>query len=200
MLPRLYVITGGNIEACLAAADAGARFFQIRCKGLQSDQYWPVAERVAVALAGYDPLLVINDRADIALALGCDGVHRPQAGLPFTALRRLLEYRLIGVSCHDTAELLEADEDGADFVTFGPVFETTSKPDATPTGLQALSAACKLVDCPVYALGGVTPENVADCIAAGAHGVAVLSGIMLAGDPFEATHGYLSALASVGEP
>lgn len=203
-LPRLYVIIdrgcaeqrgcGDVIEACTAAANAGARFFQIREKALPDAELWTLAEQLSTRLAGYRATVIVNGRADIALALGCDGVHRPQSGLPIRALRRLVEYRLVGASTHDATELLEANDDHADFLTFGPVFETTSKPNATPKGTTALAAASKLVDCPVYALGGVTPSNVRDCLHHGAHGVAVLSGIMAADDPFEATQAYLRAI------
>ncbi len=204
MLPRLYVITdraaakrgcGSVVEACLAAADAGARLFQIRDHLSTPRRRFADADAITTALAPYGALVLVNDRADIAVALACDGVHRPQAGLPVSAIRHLVAGKYLGVSCHSVKELLEADGDRADFATFGPVFQTSSKPDVQPSGLAGLSAASKLVDMPVFALGGITPENVGSCLRAGAHGVAVLSGIMAAADPYAATRAYLLALS-----
>ena len=205
MLPRLYVITdratakqgAGTVEAaCVAAANAGARLFQLRDKLCTPGKLYADFERLTTTLAGYGAQVMVNDRADIAVALGCDGVHRPQNGLPVAAIRRLVEYRWIAVSCHDARELLEAESEHADFVTFGPIFETRSKPDAKPVGLAGLSAAAKLIDLPIFALGGVTPDTARACLEAGAHGVAVLSGIMAAEDPFTATSMYLDAVAT----
>lgn len=203
MLPRLYVIAdvaaasrgcGDVVQACRAAADAGARLFQIRHKSATPHEQYTLAESLSRVLAGYNAVVLVNDRADIAAALSCDGVHRPQSGLPIRALRRTLEHRLIATSCHTAAELLSADADGADFATYGPVFETTSKPGARLTGTDGVSAASKLVDMPLFALGGVKTDNVQACLRAGAYGIAVLSGIMAAADPFRATRSYLEAI------
>jgi thiamine-phosphate pyrophosphorylase len=205
MLPRLYVIldreaaqrggAGNLVDATRAAADAGARFFQLREKNVSSGEYWQLAEDVAQTLAAYDgAILVVNDRADIALAVSARGVHRPQNGLPVKTLRQLLEHRLIGVSCHDRAELEEAIETGADFVTLSPVFSTSSKPNVEPLGIPTVREVTTAVPVPVYVLGGVTPARISHCIGAGAHGVAVLSGIMEAKDPYAATDDYLGAI------
>lgn len=205
MLPRLYVILdrdaarrgGGDVlDTAQAAADAGARFFQIRDKQLPPDQFYAHAEAVTLRLAGYDPVILVNDRADVALSLGLHGVHRPQNGLPTDELRRLLEYRVVGASCHDAAESEEAAAFGADFVTVSPVFATSSKPGASPLGLAGFARIAASVDVPAYALGGVTPERVGACLDRGAHGVAVLSGIMAAQDPYRATQRYLEALSA----
>lgn len=206
MLPRLYVIAdteaahagcGDVVRACQAAADAGAQLFQVRHKTATAAAQFDLAERLTRALAGYNVTLLVNDRADIALSLGCDGVHRPQSGIPVRAVRRVLEQRLIATSCHTAAELLTADAEGADFVTFGPVFETASKPGARLAGIDGVSAASKLVGTPLFALGGVTPDHVASCLRAGAYGIAVLSGIMAARDPYAATAHYLETIQTV---
>ena len=205
MLPRLYVILdrdaarrgcGDLLDAAHAAADAGARFFQIRDKQLPPDKFYAHAEAVTLRLAGYDPVILVNDRADVALSLGLAGVHRPQNGLPTDELRRLLEYRVVGASCHDAAEAEDAAGLGADFVTVSPVFETSSKPGAPLLGLAGLAKIAGPLDVPVYALGGVTPQRVGACLDRGAHGVAVLAGIMAAEDPYRATERYIEALAA----
>lgn len=205
-LPRLYVICdrraalegcGNAIDAAQAAADAGARFFQIRDRDLGPDDLWRYAENLTQRLAGYSPVITMNERADIALALGLAGVHRPQVGLPMAPLRRLMEsQRIIGVSCHDEAELRDAAGLGADFVTLSPVYGTPSKPRAKPLGAAAFGELAKLVDVPVYALGGIAPGHIHDCLEAGAYGVAVLSGIMASEDPYDATRRYLAALGA----
>lgn len=203
-LPRLYVICdrkaavagcGNALDAAQAAADAGARFFQIRDRDLAPDDLWRYAENLTLRLAGYSPTLMMNERADIALALGLAGVHRPQVGLPVAPLRRLMEgHRLIGVSCHDEAEAEDSAALGADFVTLSPVFGTPSKPRAKPLGTAAFRRIAERVDIPVFALGGIAPGHVGDCLDCGAYGVAVLSGIMSAEDPYDATRRYLAAL------
>ena len=132
----------------------------------------------------------------LALSLGLAGVHRPQNGLPTDELRRLLEYRVVGASCHDAAEAEDAAGLGADFVTVSPVFETSSKPGAPLLGLAGLAKIAGPLDVPVYALGGVTPQRVGACLDRGAHGVAVLAGIMAAEDPYRATERYIEALAA----
>ncbi len=117
----------------------------------------------------------MNDRLDIALALGLDGVHLPQASFKADDARRLLgPRRLIGVSCHSLAEVQEAKERGADYATFGPLFDTPSKREfGPPVGLGLLGRAVSL-ELPLYGLGGVTSFNAAQVKRHGAHGVAVI--------------------------
>jgi len=206
MLPRLYVITdrasasegsGGLVEATQASVAAGARMIQLRDKGSRPLRQWRLGQRLITALAGFgDCVLVVNDRADLAVALGADGVHRSADSLPVTALRRVVEVpKLVGVSCHGVEDVVAAAEQGADFVTLSPIFETSSKPGyGPPLGVDAIEEAATLVDVPIFALGGVEPDAVADCLAYGAHGVAVMSGIMAADDPYEATAAYLERL------
>ncbi len=204
-LPRLLVITdrrmaeedgcGSIDDVLIGAASAGANFFQIREKGSSPEEFARFVEHVVNILAGFPTTLVINDRADVALAVGADGVHRPGQGLPFATLRRLMEYRLVGASCHSSQEVEAAAAEGADYMTLSPIFETSSKPGYGPALTPArLERACRAVAAPVYALGGVEPANVEDCLDAGAHGVAVMGGIMRAEDPFEATRQYRRAL------
>lgn len=205
MLPRLHVVldrdaaerggAGHVLDAARAAADAGARFFQLREKNISSNAYWRLAEDVAEVLAAYDGVaLVVNDRVDISMAVDARGVHRPQNGLPVHTIRQLIEYRLIGVSCHDRAEIDDAVHEGADYVTLSPVFSTSSKPDVTPLGIATVREIAASTFRPVFVLGGVTPGRVGPCIDAGAHGVAVLSGIMEAKNPYAATRAYLDAV------
>ncbi len=204
-LERLYVITDrssarrglGPVEAVVEAAlEGGARFFQLRDKERPPADTWEMGRRLAEHWLEAEAAFVVNDRADIALGLDGDGVHRPGDGLPVPALRRILgEQRLVGVSTHDFDQARAAEQAGADFITLSPVFNTPSKPDyGPPLGLTEFETIARQIDMPVYALGGITPERVEACLQAGAHGVAVMSGIMAAEAPRRATRAYVDAI------
>ena len=118
-------------------------------------------------------LLLVNSRADVAVAAGADGVHLPLPALPLAALRsRLTELQIVGVSCHNEQEVDEAAAAGVDYLLVGPVFATPSKPGAEPLGVDRFRSICARSSVPVIALGGVSRLNAAECIAAGARGVA----------------------------
>ena len=140
--------------------------------------------------------LLINDRADVALAAGADGVQRTHLSLPVDALRAITPAGfLIGASAHSTPEAREAVEQGADFVVFGPVYDTPSKRRyGPPQGLAALEAVTHVVARPVLAVGGLTPERVSEVLAVGAAGVAVIGAIYAAARPADATKAFLDAL------
>ncbi|MEE8256730.1 MAG: thiamine phosphate synthase, partial [Acidobacteriota bacterium] len=117
-----------------------------------------------------------NDRLDVAVAAGAAGVHLPAHGFPVDEVRRSYPELLIGASTHNLEELRRAADGGAGFAVFGPVFETPSKKAyGPPVGLEKLAEAARAVNIPVLALGGVTLENAADCLRAGAAGLAAIS-------------------------
>jgi thiamine-phosphate pyrophosphorylase len=157
-----------------ALAAAGVDAMQLREKGLDDRSLLALAKAARATLPATARLLV-NGRADIALASGADGAHLPADGLPAARLRaRLGAGPLLGVSTHDLAEVEQAARDGADYVVFGPVWDTPGKPAARqPAGLAALARAAA-VGIPAYALGGVTLERFADVAATGAAGVAAI--------------------------
>ena len=161
---RRYAITD-SVDVVRRALDLGADMIQIRAKELGTRELLRLVEQ-AVAIAG--KRIVVNTRTDIALVYGAGGVHLP-ANCP--SPRRIVPAGfLIGASCHDLQELQIAESDGADFIVFGPVFESPGK--GPPVGLERLREAVRSVRIPVYALGGVTEENAPLCIEAGAYGIA----------------------------
>jgi len=160
-----------------AAVAAGIDLVQIREKKLNATVLYQLSANAAGLTKGSATKLLINDRSDIAAAVAADGVHLTTNSLPAEVVRRTFgDGFLIGVSTHSAAEASVARRSGADFVVFGPVFETASKSKyGTPVGLANLEKVCsKLSPFPVLALGGLTISNVADCIKAGAHGIAAI--------------------------
>ena len=157
-----------------------------------------MAEELRELTAERGAHLIINDRADVALAVGADGVHLPARGLPPAIARRIVgEGMLVGVSTHSLAEARQAAEAGADYIFFGPLFYTPSKAAyGPPVGLEALQevAAALGTSVPVIGLGGVKPGNVAEVLAHGARGVALISAVIAADDPAEAARGILSEM------
>lgn len=140
--------------------------------------------------------LVVGDRADVAVMAGAAGVHVPGHGLPVRAVREWLDLPRVGRSCHSAEEVRAAEHEGASYATLSPIFPTTSAKVALrePLGTGELRRTARLASLPVYALGGITPNRVRRCVAAGAAGVAVLGGILLAEDPLEAFRRYDAAV------
>lgn len=192
---RLYLVTdrlratGGDLLAAVGQALAGGvRAVQLREKDLPGGQLYGLALAMRELTARHGARLLINDRLDVALAAGADGVHLGVASIPPAEARRLLgRGAMIGCSTHDLREVAEAAAGGADFVTFGPVYATPSKAAyGPPVGIEALRGACKASRIPVFALGGVGPAAVRELLAAGAWGVGAIGAILSAPDPFAA--------------
>jgi thiamine-phosphate pyrophosphorylase len=181
------------VEECL---DAGLRAVQLREKDLAVRVLLAVAQPVRVAARRHDARLLINDRADVALAVGADGVQRTHLSLPVSALHGIGPSGfLIGASVHSEVEAREAAAEGADFLVFGPVYDTPSKRQyGPPQGLEPLRRVVTAVDRPVLAVGGVTPARVSEVLDTGARGVAVISAIMAAPRPADAVKCFLDAL------
>lgn len=154
----------------------GVDFVQIREKDLPGRR---LAQMVGEALrltVGTKTQVLVNDRLDVALQAGAHGVHLPSQGLPAARVRAVVPPKfLVGVSTHGLEDAKAAEEAGADFIFFGPVFETRSKPGAPAVGLKALEAVARSVALPVFALGGVDATRVEDVAAAGARGIAAIS-------------------------
>ncbi len=176
--------------------DAGARFVQYRAKERSAEEMFENAVDLRDIVQDAGGQLVINGRADVAAAVGADGVHLPADGLPVSAARRIVGDGLVGCSTHDSDELRVAHSDGADFVTFSPVWSPISKSDDRAThGREGLAAAVEALDSwesqmRLYALGGVGHERAEVCRDVGA-GIATIGGIAGADDPAEAVRVYL---------
>ncbi len=187
----LYVISDpvlsrgrSHVEVARAALEGGADAIQLRDKSSTAYNLSLVAEEIQPLARKFGAAFFVNDRVDVALLAGADGVHVGQDDLPARESRRLLPRpRLIGVSAGTREEARRAERDGADYIGAGPVFATPSKPDAgEPIGLERLGEIAAAVRIPVVAIGGITLENVAQVFAAGASGAAVLSAVVSADD------------------
>lgn len=208
-LPRLYLITdrrrvpdGDLPRALRAPLAAGVRLVQLREKDLGARALCALARAVKAVTDRAGASLLINDRADVALAVGAAGVHLTSADPPVAEVRALLgREALIGVSTHTLAEARAAAAGGASFVTFGPVFETPSKRGlGAPVGLSALAEAARGAGVPVFALGGVGTAEVPRVAATGCHGIAVISAVLAAPDPGAAARDLAGALRRASTP
>jgi thiamine-phosphate pyrophosphorylase len=181
---RCYITdrrTAGGAEALLGfverAVAAGVDWIQIREKDLTARELCELARRVVGLAHGRATRILVNERVDIALLAGAQGVHLPARSLAPRLLRSIVpEGFLIGVSTHLAEEVRAAEAEGADYVVYGPVFATPSKAAyGPPQGIDRLREAVGAVRIPVLALGGITEANAAECLAAGAGGIAGIS-------------------------
>jgi thiamine-phosphate pyrophosphorylase len=198
----LYLITDRHLcvdasllEAAEMALKGGVKAIQLREKDLRTRELLRLAYDLRKLTLKYDARLFINDRVDIAIAVEADGVHLGQRSIPPFAVRRMISTLIIGVSAHNIEEARKAKADGADFITYGPVFETPSKAKyGAPVGLDGLSTVTAEVDIPIFAIGGIKPENLKDAMDTGAAGVALISGIFAAKKVKPAAMKYLRLL------
>jgi thiamine-phosphate pyrophosphorylase len=190
----LYLITDRHatklplVEAVRRALEGGVRAVQLREKDLPVRELLALAQELRALTKEFGAKLFINDRVDVAVAVDADGVHLGRESMPVEAVRDVVGQRLlIGVSTHGLDEAKAAESAGADFITFGPVFETPSKKAyGPPVGVEAMSAVKKQVRIPLLALGGIKIATIPGVLAAGADGVAMISAVLAADDIQEA--------------
>ena len=202
--PRLYVILdrsvagGRDLDAILASAlDGGAEMIQLREKTWPSGTLFPVAQRLRARCRAAGVPFIVNDRVDLALAVDADGVHLGQDDLPPAAARALLKPGMIlGLSTHSVEQAKAAQAAGADYVAVGSMFPTAAKPEFHLVGPALARQVRPVVRVPLIGIGGITPDNVGDVIAAGADGVAVISAVCAAPDPGAAARRFLAAIAA----
>lgn len=166
------------VEMAAAALDSGIRWLQYRDKDSSRRCIYMEALRLRELTRAAGAVFVVNDYADIAVAVDADGAHLGQDDLPLTEARKIMGSKIIGISTHTLAEAQEAEKGGADYVGFGPVFYTTTKDAGLPTGPEALRDIKRHLKCPVVAIGGITSGNILGVIEAGADAVAVASAIL----------------------
>lgn len=181
------------VDECLTS---GLRAVQLREKGLTARELYELALSLRALTRRAGALLFVNDRVDVALAVEADGVHLAGHSLTAAVVRSAFpSIRLIGVSTHNIEEARSAEAEGADFVLFGPIYDTPSKrPWGTPQGIGPLARVSAELSIPVFAIGGITPERVPEVKSAGAHGVAVISAILSADRPGEAAKAFIESL------
>lgn len=202
---RLLAITdrlgvpGGRllVSAIEAALAGGVDAVQLREKDLPDAELVALAAKLRALTSRYGAALLINGRPDIARQIGADGVHLPSAIADVSAARAVLGAEgIVGVSAHSGADVAAAHADGADYVTFGPVFSTPSKAAfGEPLGLSALREVCASVPIPVFALGGVRPNRAVEITATGAR-IAAISALLHAPDPTAAAESFLARMGA----
>jgi thiamine-phosphate pyrophosphorylase len=205
------------VEECLGA---GLPAVQVREKDLSAAELATLCRRLREPTRERGALLIVNDRTDVALAVGADGVQRTHASLSVAEIRAIAEGRFdrgeggkagldrewpapggsrlrIGASVHSYQDAISAEDEGADWIVFGPVYDTASKRQyGAPQGLGRLERVASAVRIPLIAIGGITPDRVAEVRAAGAHGVAAISAILAADSPATAIRRFLEALTA----
>jgi len=203
---RVYLITdrrifGDDTDAMLRGTEealkAGVKAVQLREKDLETRELLDLAYAMRALTLRYGADLFINDRADVAVAVEADGVHLGGSSIPVAAARRVVgEKLLLGVSTHGVAEAVGAEKSGADFITVGPVFDTPSKRHyGRPLGTEVLGEVTRETTIPVFAIGGIMQEGIKDIRAAGAFGIALISGILAAENIKSSAEDYVRALS-----
>lgn len=191
----LYLVTDrelslgrSTVDIVRAAVAGGVTCVQLREKRCATREFVAEARAVRELLVGTGVPLIINDRIDVALAVGADGVHLGQTDILIADARRLTgPDMLIGISAECVADAIRAQAEGADYVGISPVFATPTKTDTAPAlGLEGVAAIRAAVSLPLVGIGGIGPDNAAAVIRAGCDGIAVVSAIVSAPDPKEA--------------
>ena len=204
MKARLHLLTDARdgrdaLGVVAAAVGAGAGVVQVRRKGCTDLELYEFAARVVELCHGAGALCIVNDRVDVALAVGAAGTHLGADDLPIEAVRRVAgPDHLIGGTTRDPRRAIELVAAGADYLGVGPAYATTTKeglPD--PLGPAGVAAVAQAVDVPVIAIAGVTAGRVPELRAAGAYGVAVVAAVAEAADPAAATRELLHALGEL---
>ncbi len=192
----------GVVETAVAAVRGGATVVQLRDKHASDEALVALGQRLRRALADTPARLLINDRVDVAIAIGADGVHLGQSDADVGAARALLgPDAIIGLSVQQVATARRVDPTIVDYCGIGPVFATATKPDhAVPLGFDGLAAVCAACPVPAVAIGGLRAEHARDVIAAGARGLAIISAICAAPDPEAAAREIAHAIGLASNP
>jgi thiamine-phosphate pyrophosphorylase len=182
------------VDVVQQAIAGGATMIQLREKIASTREMLDIGRALLTVTRPARIPLIVNDRIDVAIALGAEGVHVGQSDMPAALARQMIgPDTILGVSAEEVQHAIDAERDGADYVGAGDVFGTPTKADAcAPIGAEGLSAIVRATRCPVIAIGGINFDNAADAIAAGSVGLAVISAVVSADDPAEASKRLLS--------
>ncbi|MGQ9619190.1 MAG: thiamine phosphate synthase [Candidatus Aminicenantia bacterium] len=189
----LYLVTDRKLcripffEMIKEAVRGGITALQLREKEISTRDFIEEALKVKELIKGERILFIINDRVDIALAVDADGVHLGNEDMPVDMARKILGKKfIIGASAHSVEEAIEKERMGVNYIAVSPVFSTPTKPDAgPPLGLEGIKEMRKFVRVPLIGIGGINKENIEEVIKSGADGVAVVSAIVSAENPYE---------------
>lgn len=175
------VITSGKlagnelVKQITALSAAGVKAIQLREKNIPSDDLLLIAKSVINKIGESDTKLIVNERLDIAILAGANGIHSTSHGIENKYIRKFAPGLLSGRSVHSVREAVNAEKDGYDYILFGPVYRTPAKIKyGKPQGLKELSEVCSSVKIPVFAVGGINPQRIKKCLAAGSYGVAAI--------------------------
>ena len=208
-LSGLYVILDPSVaparpllEVLQVAATAGAKLFQYRNKTASMTAAYAEALPLRTLARDLGLLFIVNDRCDLALAVDADGVHLGQGDLPLDLARRIMgPNKLIGISTHNPQQVLAVTSGGPDYLGFGPIFTPVSKVDHDPVvGIEGLKAIRPLTPLPIFAIGGISLDQVEDVMSAGANGVAVISAILKAPDIRRTVNEFVSKISAPTSP
>jgi thiamine-phosphate pyrophosphorylase len=185
---------GKYAEALVAA---GVRVIQLRAKDEGGRAVCDAARAVRAATKGR-ALFIVNDRLDIAILSNADGIHLGQDDIPLVEARRFMPSAIIGISTHNLEEAKKAESLGADYISFGPIFQTKTKKDAdTPKGIEGLKKLAPNIAIPIVAIGGITADSAISVLEAGASAVAIISDILLVEDVLARAAGIVSKISPV---
>jgi len=178
---------GGNDPVALAQTilDAGARLMQLRLKDASGRDFLAAARAIAKLCRKHGAILIVNDRVDIAILADARGVHLGQTDLPLEAARRIAgptESKIIGISTHNVEQARAAENGGADYIGYGPIYPGGLRNNAAGLGLDNLRAIRAAVRIPIVAIGGITEARVPEVLAAGADAVAIITDVVNAPD------------------
>ncbi|MEK4068510.1 thiamine phosphate synthase [Peribacillus sp. FSL R5-0717] len=197
----LYLVTEESIaieeltKIIAQSVSGGVSIVQLREKNNSSLSFYEKASALKQLLNELSIPLIINDRVDIALAVGADGIHIGQDDLPLPVVKKMVpEDMIVGVSVSSLEEALEAERNGADYIGVGSVFPTKTKQDATLMALEDLGEICRGVSIPAVAIGGITADNISALSDSGLSGTAVVSAIMNADNPKTASESLLKII------
>ena len=181
----IYPVTGREFfngrtdeDVIAALAAGGARIVQLRDKRATDRELFNLSVLYRKETLRHNMLLIINDRPDIAILCGADGVHLGRGDIPITQARKILgPDAIIGGSSHSPEEAAQVEAEGATYVNIGPIFQTTTKPGAKTVGLEALSQTLAMVRIPVTCMGGITEDNIMDVLGAGGRHIGALGAV-----------------------